>query len=548
MKKFFVSLLMVIGLGALILTNNGTEAQADTIPQPTSIEKLFPDTALAEMMRDALGKSSVTDTVSQNELNQLTFLQADQKDLESIEGLQYVNNLNHLSLSGTKISNINNLSDLTKLELLNLSANQINDISPLSELTNLRHLNLYSNKISDVSSLVNLTNLDFLNLYNNQINDVKALSKLTNLTNLYLDNNQLFDISPLSSLTKLENLNLNNNQISDISKLSGLTNLRYLDLGHNQINDISTLSSLTNLISVELRNQQITFEPRTFQNVLIIPNIVVDNTKAIVPPNTISNNGTYIYPNVKWNLANFINDVSYTFNQSVTIGNANGVFAGTVSQPLLEPTSYTVTFDVDGKQSSEQSSDGVLITEPTAPTKEGYTFNGWYDKKTGGEEWDFEIDKMPPNDITLYAQFSINDYTATFDVDGKTTNQTVNYQDLLTEPIPPTKEGYKFIGWYDAKTNGTKWEFNIDKMPAKNITLYAQFIKQANPNNNKKTPGQGRGNTTSNSSILIKSKTPTASNIKLPKTGDETNNLPTSIGFLCIGVIALLGFSRIQKK
>ncbi|ENT2563443.1 LPXTG cell wall anchor domain-containing protein [Listeria monocytogenes] len=36
--------------------------------------------------------------------------------------------------------------------------------------------------------------------------------------------------------------------------------------------------------------------------------------------------------------------------------------------------------------------------------------------------------------------------------------------------------------------------------------------------------------------------------MKLPKTGDETNNLPTSIGFLCIGVIALLGFSRIQKK
>ncbi|EIA3997106.1 InlB B-repeat-containing protein [Listeria monocytogenes] len=526
MKKIFVSLLMVMGLSALIITNNGTEAQADTIPQPTSIEQLFPDIALAEGMRNALGKSNVTDTVSQNELNQLTSFQVNQKNIQSIEGLQYVNNLENLSLLGNKISNINNLSDLTKLRDLNLSANQITDISPLSELTKLRYLNLYSNKISDVSNLVNLTNLDSLNLYNNQINDIKTLSNLTNLTDLLLDNNQ----------------------ISDISTLSRLTNLRYLNLRRNQINDISTLSSLTNLTRVELRNQQITLEPRTFQNVLIIPNIVIDNTKAIVPPNTISNNGTYIYPNVEWNLANFINDVNYTFNQSVTIGNANGVFAGTVSQPLLEPTSYTVTFDVDGKQSSEQSSEGVLITEPTAPTKEGYTFTGWYDAKIGGNKWDFASDTMPANDITLYAQFSINDYTATFDADGKTTNQTVNYQDLLTEPIPPTKEGYKFIGWYDAKTNGTKWEFDIDKMPAKNITLYAQFIKQANPNNNKKTPGQGKGNTTSNSSILIKSKTPTDSNIKLPKTGDETNNLPTSIGFLCIGVIALLGFSSIQKK
>ncbi|MBA5844449.1 InlB B-repeat-containing protein, partial [Escherichia coli] len=105
-----------------------------------------------------------------------------------------------------------------------------------------------------------------------------------------------------------------------------------------------------------------------------------------------------------------------------------------------------------------------LLQEPIAPTKEGYTFTGWYDAKTGGTKWDFATDKMPAEDITLYAQFTINSYTATFDIDGKLTTQKVTYQSLLEEPVAPTKDGYTFTGWYDAKTGGNKWDFATGKM------------------------------------------------------------------------------------
>ncbi|PRZ66578.1 internalin, partial [Listeria monocytogenes] len=104
-----------------------------------------------------------------------------------------------------------------------------------------------------------------------------------------------------------------------------------------------------------------------------------------------------------------------------------------------------------------------------------YTFTGWYDAKTGGTKWDFTTNTMPARDLTLYAQFSVNSYQATFDVDGATTEETVDYQALLTEPTAPTKEGYTFTGWYDAKTGGTKWDFTTNTMPARNLTLYAQF-------------------------------------------------------------------------
>ncbi|PSA45525.1 hypothetical protein AF276_00100 [Listeria monocytogenes] len=137
--------------------------------------------------------------------------------------------------------------------------------------------------------------------------------------------------------------------------------------------------------------------------------------------------------------------------------------------------SYQATFDVDGTTTEETVAYQELLTEPPAPTKEGYTFTGWYDAKTGGNKWDFTANTMPARDLTLYAQFSVNNYQATLDVDGTTTEETVAYQELLTEPTAPTKEGYTFTGWYDAKTGGTKWDFTTNTMPARDITLYAQF-------------------------------------------------------------------------
>ncbi|ECB9788372.1 InlB B-repeat-containing protein [Listeria monocytogenes] len=140
---------------------------------------------------------------------------------------------------------------------------------------------------------------------------------------------------------------------------------------------------------------------------------------------------------------------------------------------------YTATFDKEGTTSTKTVNYDSLIEEPTAPTKEGYTFAGWYDAETGGSKWDFAANKMPANNITLYARFTVNSYTATFDKEGTTSTKTVNYDSPIQEPTTPTKDGYTFIGWYDAETGGNKWDFVANKMPAKNITLYARFSTNA---------------------------------------------------------------------
>ncbi|EAV9828688.1 InlB B-repeat-containing protein [Listeria monocytogenes] len=141
--------------------------------------------------------------------------------------------------------------------------------------------------------------------------------------------------------------------------------------------------------------------------------------------------------------------------------------------------SYTATFDKEGTTTTQTANYDSLLTEPAAPTKDGYTFDGWYDAETGGNKWNFATNKMPAKNVTLYARFTVKSYTATFDKDGTTTTQTVNYDSLIQEPTAPTKDGYTFTGWYDAETGGNKWDFAANKMPAKNVTLYARFSTNA---------------------------------------------------------------------
>ncbi|EEO2021148.1 BspA family leucine-rich repeat surface protein, partial [Listeria monocytogenes] len=115
---------------------------------------------------------------------------------------------------------------------------------------------------------------------------------------------------------------------------------------------------------------------------------------------------------------------------------------------------------------------------PSEPTKTGYEFKGWED--TTGAIVDFstlDLDLNSQNEFNFYAAFEAKEYTVTFDVEGTQQQETVPFEDLVTEPTVPYKAEYAFTGWYDAKTGGNKWDFSTDTMPARNITLYARFNK-----------------------------------------------------------------------
>ncbi|EGR8637147.1 TPA: LPXTG cell wall anchor domain-containing protein, partial [Listeria monocytogenes] len=334
------------------------------------------------------------------------------------------------------------------------------------------------NKITDLSPLANLSQLTWLEIGTNQISDINAVKDLTKLKMLNVGSNQISDISVLNNLSQLNSLFLNNNQLGneDMEVIGGLTNLTTLFLSQNHITDIRPLASLSKMDSADFANQVIKKPARNFSKTLSVPNNITSIDGTLVTPKTISNNGTYDAPNVNWSSPSYLPEVRYTFKQDVAVGSTTSSYTGIIIQPLNEPVDYNVTFNIDGNTSEVKTvTEEDLIPEPANPTKQGYTFDGWYDAETGGTKWDFTTGQMPANDLMLYAHFSVNSYQVNFDIDGAVMNEAVVYDTLLNEPTAPTKQGYTFDGWYDAETGGNKWDFKTMKMPANDVTLYAHF-------------------------------------------------------------------------
>ncbi len=120
---------------------------------------------------------------------------------------------------------------------------------------------------------------------------------------------------------------------------------------------------------------------------------------------------------------------------------------------------YTVKFvDFDGTElKAENVEYGSAATAPADPSREGYTFTGW-DKEFGNIT----------GDLTVTAQYKINQYTITFDTDGGSAVApiTQDYATAVTAPTDPTKTGYTFKGW-DVEIPST--------MPAKDMTITAKW-------------------------------------------------------------------------
>ena len=131
-----------------------------------------------------------------------------------------------------------------------------------------------------------------------------------------------------------------------------------------------------------------------------------------------------------------------------------------------EINQYTVTVKPEnGKADIIITQDyGTPITAPTL-TREGYTFKGW----------DKEIpETMPAENITVKAQWKINQYTITFDTNGgsEIAPITQDYGTEITAPDNPTRKGYTFKGWHKEIP---------ETMPAENITITARWKDTEKP-------------------------------------------------------------------
>ncbi len=108
-----------------------------------------------------------------------------------------------------------------------------------------------------------------------------------------------------------------------------------------------------------------------------------------------------------------------------------------------EINQYTITFDTAGGSAIAPITQdyGTAITAPADPTREGYTFAGW----------DTAIPAtMPAHNMTITAQWTVNQYTITYDLDGGTAEGNPDTYTVETDAFTlknPTRPGYTFTGW-----------------------------------------------------------------------------------------------------
>ena len=164
-------------------------------------------------------------------------------------------------------------------------------------------------------------------------------------------------------------------------------------------------------------------------------------------------------------------------------------------------------FDGQEVQQGLTDSDGMM-RQPAAPTREGYTFAGWYwvsdlsvltEEQKEQNKVDFTQPVTKPH-VTMYAQWVKNQdeinvlYAANGGqfADGNDTMQGLTDSDgMMRQPAEPTREGYTFGGWYwvsdlsgltDEQKDLNKVDFSQSIADKDHATIYAQWTKNADQN------------------------------------------------------------------
>ena len=176
-----------------------------------------------------------------------------------------------------------------------------------------------------------------------------------------------------------------------------------------------------------------------------------------------------------------------------------------------EQNDHTVMYVANGGQFATgetfqqgiTDSDGVM-RQPAAPTREGYTFDGWYwhadysgytDEQKAADKVDFS--QPVQSDVNIYAQWTKNqeqnDHAVTYVANGgqfatgETFQQGLTDSDgVMRQPAEPTREGYTFDGWYwhadySGYTDEQKAADKVDfSQPVQSdVNIYAQWTKNA---------------------------------------------------------------------
>ena len=189
-----------------------------------------------------------------------------------------------------------------------------------------------------------------------------------------------------------------------------------------------------------------------------------------------------------------LSKTGYTFSGWFTAEDRNEASAWTPDKMPAEninvygafnANDYTITYMVkgdDGTYAKDHEATlkyGDTIADYSPASKDGYTFSGWYNEEALNNAWS-KPETMPANNITVYGEYTANEYTITYMVKGddgtyaKDHEAAFKFGDTIADYSPASKEGYTFSGWYKEEALTNAWS-KPETMPAGNITVYGAF-------------------------------------------------------------------------
>ncbi len=140
-----------------------------------------------------------------------------------------------------------------------------------------------------------------------------------------------------------------------------------------------------------------------------------------------------------------------------------------------------IQFDANGG-SVELNSKKVFYGESygdlPVPSRDYYSFDGWYTDKSGGTKITTETKVTTLTGQVLYAHWTLNSFIVSFNANGGSVSSTEIRaycgQALGTLPTP-SRTGFTFNGWYAATSGGEKVTSSSVYNVANNFTVYAQW-------------------------------------------------------------------------
>lgn len=130
-----------------------------------------------------------------------------------------------------------------------------------------------------------------------------------------------------------------------------------------------------------------------------------------------------------------------------------------------EKCKYNITFDIDGEQTKQECLYGDVVSLPSSPLKQGYSFTGWY---CDGVRYNRSI--TVSEDMTLVATFTPNKLSVVFECDGVYNTIEALSGEIIDKPADPKKDGHQFLGWYDGNEL-----FDFSKELTSSVVLRAHF-------------------------------------------------------------------------